>query len=357
MFRKIAVTCTALVFFPAMANALVVESGEFYDEALRLKNLAFAENSGLYVPPTENQRQDFRALAQSLYDNDWPTADTQAAALGYELVKFTNTTTGSTYWGVRETLVNNAQTKGWGSFFINEDYVTTVTVEVPHPVHDTNTHRLGARVFEDADARGFMMAGSHRSANGSQTANPTSLDYSIFQEVHEVWNGGYGDSTAWQMHGYGSGTADHFPDGTDAVLSDGAGNVTVEMQLLDAALEGIGLFGDAYVFNELETDDPLNEQVNGEGVNGYSPFWRLGARNNPQGQYSRDQGGTFVHAEFSYYMRTTPTRRDQLLAEAIVGVIQATATVQQSVDVPSPAPFMPMLAGLGFLALSRKSKK
>tara|TARA_R110002096_G_scaffold48333_9_gene128395 strand:+ start:14494 stop:15609 length:1116 start_codon:yes stop_codon:yes gene_type:complete len=316
-----------LLYSTSHASAAVIESGSFYSEVLELKNLAFTEDSGKYVAPTVQERADFRQLAINLYDHNWATAETQANNLGYDLVKFSNTTTNSVYWGVREQLVDGAQTKGWGSFFINENAVTNVTIEVPHPVFDGNTHRLGERVFERSEANGFMLAGSHRSANGSQTANPTSLEFSIFQEVHEIWNGGYGDSTAWQMHGYGATTKSYFPDGTDAVMSDGAGNVTPELIALDIALEALpdNVFGQAYVYNQLDTDNPLNELVNGVGQNGHDPFWRLRAFNNPQGQFSRDAGGTFVHIETSTHIRSGSTNRETYLANAIVSAINTTS--------------------------------
>ena len=360
MNKVIYASLVGFMLMGAPAQAALIEAGSFYSEVLALKNLAFKQNSGNYVAPTVQERGDFRQLAMSLYDHNWNTAETQANNLGYDLVKFSNTTTNSIYWGVKEQLVNGVQTKGWGSYFINENALSNVTIEVPHPVFDSNTHRLGERVFERSDANGFMIAGSHRSANGSQTANPTSLDFSIFQEVHEIWNGGYGDSTAWQMHGYGQSTKSKFPDDTDAVLSDGAGNVTTELIALDFELESIpdSVFGQSYVYNQLETDDILNELVNGVGQNGHSPFWRLRAFNNPQGQFSRDAGGTFVHIETSTHIRSGPTNRETHLANAIVRAIQTTSlgTAGHVSSIPEPETPLLFLFGLAGFALIRKKK-
>jgi len=353
----------ALVLASLPAQSAIIKDGSFYDYVAELKNLAFSKNSGDYVAPTAGQRSDFSLLAKSLYDHNWSIAETQANFLGYDLIQFNNSTTQDVYWGVAEQLIDGKQSKGWGSYFINEASTSNVTIEVTHPSNDTNTHRLGARVFERSDANAFAMAGSHRSANGYQTANPTSLEYSIFQEVHKIFNGGYGDSTAWQLHGFGSSTLKKFPEGTDAVLSDGAGNVTNELATLDRLLEEIddNQFGTSYVYNLLDKDDPLNIQVNGVDQDGHDPFYHLRAFNNPQGQFSRDAGVNFVHIEASYNIRGSRTKRDTYFANAIVEAIKETSTgtagyVDDGInDIPEPSNAVFFLASLFILPLWRKA--
>ena len=356
-------TLLALVTLPG--QAAIIKDGSFYNYVAELKNQAFTKDSGDYVTPTIEQRSDFSLLAKSLYDHNWSVAETQANNLGYDLIQFNNTTTQDVYWGVAEQLISGKQSKGWGSYFVNEASTTNVTIEVTHPSNDTNTHRLGARVFERSDANAFAMAGAHRSANGSQTANPTSLPFSIFQEVHQIFNGGYGDSTAWQLHGFGSSTAKKFPDGTDAVLSDGAGNVTNELSTLDRLLDGIddSKFGTSYVYNLLDKDDPLNIQVNGMDQDGHDPFYRLRAFNNPQGQFSRDAGGTFVHIEASYNIRGSRTKRDTYFANAIVEAIKETSTgtagyINTKVnEIPEPSSALLFMASLLILPLRKRVAK
>lgn len=352
----------ALTTLPA--QSAIIKDGSFYDYVAELKNQAFTKNSGDYVAPTVEQRADFSLLAKSLYDHNWSVAETQANNLGYDLIQFNNNTTQDVYWGVAEQLIAGKQSKGWGSYFVNEASTSNVTIEITHPSNDSNTHRLGARVFERSDANAFAIAGSHRSANGYQTANPTSLEFSIFQEVHKIFNGGYGDSTAWQLHGFGSSTGKKFPAGTDAVLSDGAGNVTHELATLDRLLEEIDdeKFGSSYVYNLLDKDDPLNIQVNGIDQDGHNPFYHLRAFNNPQGQFSRDAGGSFVHIEASYNIRGSRTKRDTYFANAIVEAIKETSTgtagyVDADVnEIPEPASAMLFLASLFVLPLWRKKQ-
>src|SRR5262249_16862713 len=149
-------------------------------------------------------------------------ADALAGALDYEVVQFTDTATGFVYYGLREQLVNGQPTRGWGSFFLNFDFVTDKLVEVPHPLYDQASEDIGALVYHKAGAHGFIMAGAHRNANGTGTADVTHLPDSIFETVHEAWNGPAGETMAWQMHGFAITNHPTFPQGTAAVLSNGA---------------------------------------------------------------------------------------------------------------------------------------
>ena len=103
---------------------------------------------------------------------------------------------------MREVLVNGVQTKGWGSYFVNPSFEADALIEVPHLLWDTNSWDVGAKSFRDAYARGFLMAGAHRNANGFNTADVAHLDTSIFHHVHESW---VGSSSATVRSGFDRG--------------------------------------------------------------------------------------------------------------------------------------------------------
>ena len=149
------------------ATALTVKNGTFVDEIKRLRDLTFPPGGiNPYIVPTAQNRANFATLATTLFSGDIGAADTQAAALDYELVEFTNTTTNTVYYGLREELVANIPTRGWGSFFINLDSMVDILVETPHVRFDTRSWEVGALAFEQADALGFLMNGAHRNTNG-----------------------------------------------------------------------------------------------------------------------------------------------------------------------------------------------
>lgn len=297
-------------------SALTIEAGGFVNEIGRLRNLAFGSGSNLYDAPDAGERSAFSSAASALLAGNTAQAEFFAGPLGYDVVQFTDNGTNQVYLGLREQLTNNAQTKGWGSYFLTQGATAQALVEVPHPLFDTNSWDVGAQAFEQSSATGFLMAGAHRNANGNGTADVAHLSDSIFQEVHEAWNGNAGQRTVWQIHGFDLDNYGGFPAGTDAILSGGDGGVSAEVVDLDGRLDGGGFLSHAY--NTLPANDPLNLLVNG-GIDG-TTFSPLGGTTNVQGVHTRGLGGTFVHVELEQSIRFNQSNRAAaatLLAEAI----------------------------------------
>jgi hypothetical protein len=248
------------------------------------------------------------------------------------------------YYGLREVLVANVPTRGWGSFFINLSNSVNLLVETPHVRFDTRSWEVGALAFEQANALGFLMNGAHRNTNGLGTADVAHLADSIFQEVHIAWNGPSGENPAWSIHGFNA--ANHaFPAGTDAVLSSGDGSVSQAVVDLDLSLTDAGFL--SYAYNTLPINDPLNLLVN-DGIDG-NTFSSLGGTTNVQGVYSRGIGGDFVHVELEQSIRFDAQNR--ALAGAAIGEAMAESAI------PSPTA-LPLFAGAAILfALRRKSRR
>jgi len=320
---------------PRLVLTVLIESGDFVNEVSRLKDLAFSSGSSLYIAPSVQQQTDFNTLGDALLVGNVAGADAQAAALGYEVVEFTDTVSGDVYHGLREQLIGGVQTKGWGSFFANLDFQSDALVEVPHPLFDTNFWDVGAKAFREADARGFLLAGAHRNANGTGTADVAHLAASIFQEVHQSWVGPGSDTDAWQVHGFDD--ANHsFPAGTDAVLSNGDGSVSDEVVTLDAELEANGFL--TYAYNTLAVNDPQNVAVNGS-QNG-ATFSSLGGTTNEQGIHSRSLGGIFVHTELEQSIRFDAGNRDLAagdISDAIVASSSFLVAGSEILAVPGAA--------------------
>ncbi len=322
------------------AHAVLIEAGDFLDEVSRLRDLTFTSGSNLYVAPSNVERSQFRTLATTLASGDTATADIQAAALNYEVVSFTDSYSGSTFLGLRETLLGGVQTRGWGSYFFNTSATANVLIENNHPRFDTNSWDIAGQVFRDASAAGFLMAGAHRNTNGSGTADVAHLTQSIFQEVHEAWNGVNGERTAWSIHGFGLTNHPNMPVGTDVVLSAGDGSITDAMLEADAFFES-AVF-DSYGFNTLAANDPLNIQLN-DGVDG-GDFSTLGGTTNVQGIYSRGIGGNFIQVEMEQSIRFNSANRD-LAASALVQAIVSL----DAASVPLPSGLLLMVSAFLFI--------
>ena len=320
------------------ACALVVESGDFATKVESLRDLTFTSGSGLYVAPTMADRGNFSALASTLYAGNLAAADVQAAALNYDLIRYSDNVSNDVYYGLTEQLVGGVPTRGWGSYFLRFNPAANVLLEVPHPRFDTNSWEIAANAFRQSDALGFLMAGAHRNANGSGTADVAHLTASIFHETHAAWNGVAGENIAWSIHGFDD--ANHaFPAGTDVVLSNGDGSVSAEVVLLDEQFEEEGLL--TFAYNTLPALDPLNVQVNGAEAG--STFSTLGATTNVQGIYSRGLGGRFIHIEMEQSIRFDAMNRD-LAASAIATAIFLSSAV------PEPSTLL-LLAACGAMLL------
>ncbi|MBI1337109.1 MAG: hypothetical protein GC164_09120 [Phycisphaera sp.] len=343
-----------LLFLAAMGGVtrpvlavLVNDSGSFVTYSNSIEALALASGSYDYDQPDPGELSAFHTLASNLWTASSPT-DLQvlvapADALGYDVVNFTDGQT--TYFGLREQLTNNVQTKGWGSFFVRQGDSRLALVEVPHVIADGYTHDIGAKAFVQSEARGFIMAGAHRNANGSGTADVAHHTDSIFHEVHTAWSGAQSENTAWQVHGFDLANHQDFPVDCDAVLSNGTGGVSPEIVALDAAIQSLDNQGTwvGYAYNTLNVNDPLNVTVNGNvpGSTFGGPDG-LAATTNVQKIYSVNLGGTFVHIELEQSFRLNGASNRQLAADAIASAIISTTPLT---PVPEPASLV-LLLGL-----------
>jgi hypothetical protein len=303
----------ALLHAGLVCAAVRYEAGAFIDEVERLRDLAFDKDTGLYIPPTNEELADFYTMAESLLSGDLAATDALAGPLGYEVVAFTNASPTLVFHGLRERL-DLVATNGWGSFFLNTSPEVPNLIEIPHPRFDTYSWDVGGRAFVNSRAKGLLMAGAHRNANGSGTADVAHLTNTMFHVVHKAWS--TTGIEAWQIHGFAITNHPGFPIGTDAILSNGDGGVSHHILELDAAFQTNGFL--AYAFNELAANSAENLQVN-EGIDG-TTFSGLGAKSNDQGKYARSLGETFVHVEMEKSIRFDGPNRitaAALVADAI----------------------------------------
>jgi hypothetical protein len=273
-----------------------------------------------YVDPTPVLHA-FRHLAAALTWGDVQDAALEAAKLDYELVKFVDVNTKIKYYVLREDL-GRVTARGWGSYIINPQGRINALVEVPHPLADAQTPEIGGAVFEQAGAKGFLLAGAHR-----LKADVPDLVDSVFHQVHMAWVGPTAAVAAWQIHGFAS-YKHEFPDGVNVIASTGDGVIRPEVAALDAKFEREGLV--SYVFNKRPARSSANKRLNGD-VPGVA-FSSLAATTNEQGRQSRSLGGSFVHVELE-----SQVRLDAEQAERAASVIAAAMSEPAGSRGPSSA--------------------
>ena len=299
--------------------SLVYERDDFLTEIWRLKNSALQADSTEYLRPPSAWVERFKTIARLILEGDIPSVLTRIEELDYELTLFQDQATDRQYYRLTE--IDNSSNKfsrGAGSYFFNLDATAKGMVEVPHTLADTNTEYIGAKAFIDSNSRVFLLAGAHRDAGSEEDnyADVCDCPRKVFQGIHEA--GVDAGLSAWQIHGFDPEGKD-FPADTIAVLSDGRGEVTPAIEHLDRQLESDGFVSYAYI----RRDEAPSEAVNGD-VRG-DRFWRLGARQNIQGQYSNDRNLDFVHIELTQKVRWDEREREGI-AKSIGNSILAVST-------------------------------
>lgn len=290
---------------PTSAEPIAQETGHFADLIEQLSGRDYvlgspARDDRPYVDPAPVLHA-FRHLASAMAWGDVHAAARKAAELGYEVIQFTDVETKHEYYVLREDLAVTKTIRGWGSYIVNPNSKVDALIEVPHPLADIHTPEIGGQIFVECEARGYLLAGSHR-----EKADVPDLVDSIFHQVHTAWIGPLAQVTAWQIHGF-AGNKHQFPRGTQVVASNGDGLIVPEIAALDTMLEERGMT--SYVFNQLPAEDDGNKLVNGE-VPGVT-FTSLAAAKNEQGRLSRSLGGAFVHIELERDVRLNDERRRQ----------------------------------------------
>ncbi len=278
----------AILFFypieiqPVLAQGLIhEENGTLVDFVASSSARIIPDNSGMYIPPGDTDLNRMWQLTflvmTSAGTNDAANlsrSSIEASRLGYDLIKFTNEKTGTVYYVLRETAGKN---RGWGLYIFRAGGSRDLVIEVPHPVDDLHTDRIGIMAFTKSKARVFLMAGAHRKANRDGSSDAAHSPKSIFEAVHETVT--KNTTTVIQVHGF---TLTKEPGYPQIVLSSGNGSATSPVSELSSILKAKGLT------TEISSGRTLKE---------------LEAATNVQGKYANSIGATFIHMELESSVR------------------------------------------------------
>ncbi|MGW0392996.1 hypothetical protein ACWDYJ_19280 [Streptomyces sp. NPDC003042] len=249
------------------------------------------------------------AAVSSLFAGNSDKARTRLAEVDYALDTFTDQPSGRRFAEVRDAAARpGSANRGWGRVYLDLGAPPRWSVQVPHPVADQYTERLGVKVLRGAPGGVLVLAGAHRTAGGKEgegededtgdggsgtgTADMAHRTDSVFHAViAELTRRGL---PGIQLHGFAD---DSVPD-TDAVVSTGAGKLAVkDAERLAGKLEGQG----ATV------------------CRAWSATCRLAGRTNEQGRLAAERSTRFLHVELSRSVRTASGRMNDT-AQAITYV-------------------------------------
>ncbi|MEV7173949.1 hypothetical protein AB0O18_30140 [Streptomyces sp. NPDC093224] len=217
-------------------------------------------------------------------------ARTKLAQVDFSLQPIEDSVSGRRYAEVADAAArSDGANRGWGRVYVDLDAKPAWIVQVPHPVADQNTERLGAQVLRGAPGGVLVLAGAHRNAAEGGAADVAHRTDSVFHDViSELMTRRL---PGLQLHGFANSSFPEF----DAVVSTGAGDRAVsEAKLLSKELDRRGL----------------------DVCRAYTRKCRLSGSSNEQGMLAAEEKLGFLHLEVSRRNRISDEQLGQV-AEAI----------------------------------------
>lgn len=190
---------------------------------------------GDYQPPGDDERERLADGVGALLDGDAAQAERRLSPLGLSVTRLTDTDSGRRYDEIAAT-EPDGDAAHWGRLYLNADSTLRWNVQVPHPVSDRATEELGVRLLEDTPSGALVLAGAHRRAGRSGTADVAHREDSAFHTVvEELQKRGV---PGLQLHGFSRNRERPY----EAIVSGGAaGSAPGEATALADRLEADGL--------------------------------------------------------------------------------------------------------------------
>ncbi|WP_432118405.1 hypothetical protein [Streptomyces sp. bgisy032] len=261
---------------------------------LRDRILSYTADLGpddAYAPPDDTQREHVAESVGHLLDGETTRAERLLAPLGLKLTRLTDTDSGRRYDEIAAARPGKAER--WGRLYLTADSDVRWNVQVPHPVSDRDTERLGVRLLEDNPGGSLVLAGAHREAGRRDAADVAHQEDSMFHTV--VVELQKRDVPGVQLHGFAKES--HRP--YEAVLSTGAARRT----LTEAAALADGMEADGL-----------------RVCRGWSARCPLEGTRNVQGRAAERRHATFLHVELSPDARGDGTDAEAA-AKALSGLV------------------------------------
>jgi hypothetical protein len=267
----------------------------------QIRNQMPGISTDAFVIPSDAQMDLFGDVIKKMKEKDFADIQSMIDPYGYQFIKYHDIISGDTLYILKE---NYPVGRGWGTFIYRPTGSLDMDIEVPHPIWDTKSWRLGMNAFLRLGAEWFMMAGTHRYANSDSSSDVAHVTRSVFHRAHQVIS----SSRAIQIHGFNNSdpSYDGYPD---IVIS--SGNLYPPNILFVLKFKFEGKYFSSGVYS-MSTQSSLS---------------KLAATTNKQGQFSNANGLSFVHIEFD-----TPIRTDSIKSSDAVEALLETFGISSGVD-------------------------
>ncbi|MGW6061416.1 hypothetical protein [Streptomyces sp. NPDC055189] len=272
-------------------------SGQGLERLITDYTAGFHADSG-YRRPTREDRRTMAAGIALLLDHERTEAERRLAEVDFAVRTVTDPAGGRRFAEVAEAADRSdggSAPRGWGRVYVDLDSPVRWSAQIPHPVADRYTERLGAELMSRSPGGVLVVAGAHREAGRGDEADVAHRRDSVFDAVcAELVRRGL---PGVQLHGMDDESAPEH----DVVASTGRGR--------DAVTEGRDLA------------DALRKR--GYDVcRAWARSCPLAGRSNLQGRTAAAHDVPFLHIELGHRIREDRARS----AEAVEALADVTRT-------------------------------
>lgn len=211
----------------------------------------------------------------------------ELSSVGYRITEFTDLATGRRFDEVADADPEREADRGWGRIYLDLSAPDRWSVQVPHPIADQNTEKVGAAVFRAEPGAVLVVAGAHRRAAPGILADAAHSETTVFAAVVERLSAD--GLPGIQVHGFDEGNL----PGVDTVLSPGAAEPGAAAQQTATALTADGF----------AVCRPWVEHCG-----------KLAGTTNVEGRYAASLGVPFLHVEMSPDVRADQDTRQRIAA-------------------------------------------
>jgi hypothetical protein len=249
---------------------------------------------GGYRPPSLLERTTIADGVGLLLEGRRSAAVARLAEVDYVLRTLTDSGTGRSFAEIADARESGTGNRGWGRVYADLGAPVRWSVQVPHPVADQDSEKIGVGVLRGTPGGVMVLAGAHRDAGEDGSADVAHRADTVFDAIcTELVHRGL---PGVQVHGFADATEPHY----DVLLSTGKGS--------DAHAAAVALargFGD----HGLDVCRAWTRDCTLEG------------RTNAQSAVAAAAHVPFLHAEFSRSVRDSPRR----IARAVAALEGTTA--------------------------------
>jgi hypothetical protein len=174
----------------------------------------FGQDGG-YRPPSADERATVADAVGLLLDHREQAARDRLDGIGFVLRTLTDSGTGRRFAEVADAREGRTGNRGWGRVYVDLTAPVRWSVQVPHPVADEDSEKLGVGVLRGTPGGVMVLAGAHRRAGEGNAADVAHRRDTVFDAV-------CGELArrrlpGIQVHGF----ADSSQPGYDAIVSTG----------------------------------------------------------------------------------------------------------------------------------------